>query len=135
MDNFSNRLNILIKENKTKKKVLAEAIGLSPQQISGMSKGKSGTTKPVVRAIADFYRVREEWLEYGTLPIYPEEPQYKAEVFYDKLTPEELELLKYYRQLCPDQKLMIIPMMRGLLNSPTKSEENDSRERILKAVS
>lgn len=135
MNKFSNRLEILIKENKTKKKDLAEAVNLSPSMITDMVKGRGNPSLKTIRSIANYYRVREEWLEYGTLPIYPEEPQYKAEAFYDKLTPEELELLKYYRQLCPDQKLMIIPMMRGLLNSPTKSEENDSRERILKAVS
>ncbi|MGE3551095.1 MAG: helix-turn-helix domain-containing protein [Geobacter sp.] len=135
MNNFSNRLEILIKESKTKKKVLAEAIGLSPAAITEMVKGRSGASGTSIRAIANYYHVREEWLEYGTLPIYPEEPQFKPEVFYEKMAPDELELLKYYRQLCPDQKLMIIPMMRGLLSSPTKSEENESRERVLKAVS
>jgi len=135
LNKFSNRLEILIKENKTKKKDLAEAVNLSPSMITDMVKGRGNPSLKTIRSIANYYSVREEWLEYGTLPIYPEEPQYKPEVFYEKMAPEELELLKYYRQLCPDQKLMIIPMMRGLLSSPTKSEENESRERILKAAS
>ena len=62
-------------------------------------------------------------------------PAYEMTTHYQGLLPEEAELLKYYRQLCTDQKLMIIPMMRGLLSSPTKSDENDNRERVLKAAS
>lgn len=110
MDNFDKRLNILIKENKTKKKVLAEAIGLSPQQISGLSKGKSGTTKPVVRAIADFFSVREEWLEYGTGEMMADAPKFEPEVFYDKLSPKEKALLNRFRHMDDQHQHQLMEM-------------------------
>ena len=66
MYDFSKRLEILIKENKTKKKDLAEAIGLTPAAITEMVKGRSKSTLPTIRAIAAYYHVNPVWLEYGT---------------------------------------------------------------------
>lgn len=66
MNNFSNRLEILIKENKTKKKDLAKAIGMAPSSITDMVKGRNNSTTPVIRAIAQYYHVNPEWLEHGT---------------------------------------------------------------------
>jgi len=66
MNNFANRLEMLIKENKTKKKVLAAAIGMSASSITEMVKGRNNSTTPTIRAIAGFYHVNPEWLEHGT---------------------------------------------------------------------
>lgn len=66
MNIFSNRLEILIKENKTKKKDLAAVIGLTPGAITNMIKGWSNPSLNTIRAIARYYRVNEEWLEHGT---------------------------------------------------------------------
>lgn len=133
---FCNRLEILIKENKTKKKDLAKEVGVTPAAITNLVKGYSNPSLQTIKSIANYYHVSEEWLAYGAGDkIMADAPQFKPEVFYEKMSPDEIELLKYFRQLCPEQKLMLIPMIKGLLNSPTKSEENDSRERILKAAS
>jgi SOS-response transcriptional repressor LexA len=78
MNNFSSRLEILIKENKTKKKDLAAAIGLTPSAITDMVKGRSNSTTPTRRAIANYYHVSEEWLEYGTGEIMEPQSGYNA---------------------------------------------------------
>lgn len=66
IDLFCNRLELLIKENKTKKKDLAAAIGLTPQAITEMVKGRSKPSLHTIRSIALYYHVNEEWLEFGT---------------------------------------------------------------------
>lgn len=66
LDIFSTRLELLLKENKTKKKVLAVAIGLTPSAITEMVKGRSNPSLHTIRSIALYYHVSEEWLEHGT---------------------------------------------------------------------
>lgn len=98
MDKFCNRLEILIKENKTKKRDLADAINKSPQAITEMVKDRMNPSLDTIRAIARYYGVSEEWLEHGSgQKIMEESPGYVPSVFYEKLDPAELEVLKLLR--------------------------------------
>lgn len=98
IEKFCNRLEILIKENKTKKRDLAEEIGKSPQSITEMVKGRMNPSLETIRAIARFYKVSEEWLEHGSgHKIMEESPGYAPSVFYEKLDPAESEVLKLLR--------------------------------------
>lgn len=128
MDNFAKRLGLLIKENDATQKELAEAIGMSPQSITEMKKGRSETTKPVVRAIADFYKVNEEWLEYGTGEMMAEAPKFQPEVFYEKLGPGELELLKLLRE---SPEIQTIVKVLGI-NKEAHQDLIDSVEAMVK---
>ena len=60
---FCNRLELLLKENKTKKKDLAASIGLSASAITEMVKNRSNPSLNTIRAIARYFHVNEEWLE------------------------------------------------------------------------
>jgi transcriptional regulator with XRE-family HTH domain len=63
---FSNRLTLLLKENRIRKNKLAEEIGLTPQAITHMTKGRSNPSPQTIKSIARFFKVTEDWLEYGT---------------------------------------------------------------------
>jgi transcriptional regulator with XRE-family HTH domain len=66
VDNFSNRLDLLLKLSKTKKNKLAVDIRVTPQAITQMTKGKSNPSPQMLKALSEYFKVNEEWLEYGT---------------------------------------------------------------------
>jgi len=115
IDKFSNRLEILLKENKTKKKDLAAAIGLSAAAITEMVKGRSGASTPTIREIARYYHVSEEWLEYGTGEIMEPLPPFAVSKVVQQVTQEENELLQYFRQLSQEQRFNALQVVKGLL--------------------
>ncbi len=98
VNNFCNRLEILIKENKTKKKDLAKEVGVTPAAVTNLVKGYSNPSLQTIKSIASYYRVSEEWLAYGAGEQMVDAPKFQPEVFYEKLDPAELELLKLLRE-------------------------------------
>lgn len=98
LNNFDKRLEILIKENNTKKKDLAVAVDLSPSMITDMVKGRGNPSLKTIKSIANYYHVSEEWLAYGAGEAMADAPKFQPEVFYEKLDPAELELLKLLRE-------------------------------------
>ena len=118
-DNFSNRLEILIKDNKTKKKDLAAAIELTPQAITEMTKGRGNPSFKTVKAIANYYHVNEQWLAYGTGEIMEPDEKYSVTGLYDKISPEEAEALRIMRE-CPEA-LSVVRMM-GAVDADTQKD-------------
>lgn len=51
-----------------------------------------------------------------------------------KVTLEENELLRYFRQLCPDQKHSAMQMVKGLLLLAQQSRKNENPEEGLKEL-
>lgn len=83
VNNFANRLKILINENKTKKKDLAEAIGLTPSAITNLVKEWSKPSTVTIKSIAAYYHVNPEWLEHGTGEIMATDNIQIIDVFRD----------------------------------------------------
>jgi transcriptional regulator with XRE-family HTH domain len=69
IDNFPNRLESLIKSTNSKKNRLAENIGLTPQAITQMTKGKSKPSPQTLKSLAREFDVSEQWLETGEGPM------------------------------------------------------------------
>jgi transcriptional regulator with XRE-family HTH domain len=56
------------------------------------------------------------------------DPTYAGSSDRQQITQEENELLRYFRQLCPDQKNSAMMMIKGLLLLAQKSEKNEQPE-------
>ena len=119
MNNFSNRLELLIKENKTKKKDLAAAIGMAPSSITDMVKGRNNSTTPVIRAIAGYYHVNPDWLETGAGEVMEPDERFAVTQLFDQISPAEAEALRIMRE-CPEA-LAVVRMM-GDMDSDTQKD-------------
>lgn len=51
-----------------------------------------------------------------------------------QVSPEENELLRYFRQLCPDQKNSAVQVVKGLLLLAQKSDKNEGKGGDLKGL-
>ena len=125
---FGEKLRELRKSNQQTLKEFAATLDVSYGFLGAVERGEKEPGKYLIHSLEQFCSAAQ-----------PNQPKaliaFNQEEYGPSYTVEELELIKYYRQLCPDQKLMIIPMMKGLLNSPTKSEESDNRAKTLKVAS
>lgn len=125
---FGEKLRELRKSKRQTLKEFAATLDVSYGFLGAVERGEKEPGKYLMHSLEQFCSDRRA-----------EQPKpliaFNQEEYGTSYTAEELELIKYYRQLCPDQKLMIIPMMKGLLNSPTKSEENGNTMKALKAAS
>lgn len=90
-EDFLNRLDLLIKISKTRKVNLAQEIGISPSAITEIVKGRSNPSPQTLKSLSRFFKVNEEWLEYGTGDKYTE---YEPTVIHRGLTPDQEQILQ-----------------------------------------
>ena len=105
---FSEQLQRLLLESGIKKNKLSSEIGVNPAYITLLAQGKRDPSEQTIKSLARYFKVSEEWLEYGTgekdksyvvTTIY--EPEIKKDVqspivraihvFVEAMTPEEQE--------------------------------------------
>ena len=59
---------------------------------------------------------------------------YAGSASHQQITSDESELLRYFRQLCPNQKDSAMMMVKGLLLLAQKSEKNEKPEEGLREL-
>lgn len=104
------RIFELIKSRKTTAKALADAIGVSPGNITDWKNGRSKPSPDAVNKIASHFNVSTDYL-YGRT----DNPSTAGETFallsdipYDQLTPEDLVELETMKQFIIAHKLYFI---------------------------
>jgi len=65
-NNFSKRLDTLVKTSGERANKIAGDVRLTPTAISNMSKGRSNPSPSTLKLLSDYFKVSEEWLAYGT---------------------------------------------------------------------
>lgn len=93
------RIKELCKKNGISVNKLEKELGFATGYISKLDKSTPNTKK--IQLIADYFNVSLDYLLTG------KEPE-----FMDDMVLEEIELLKMYRQLTPEQKENVINIMR-----------------------
>ena len=74
MTTIGERIALIIQKNNLKKVQFAEKLGISGAYVTHLVKGKNAPSDALVKLICREFRIREEWLLTGTLPMEDSEP-------------------------------------------------------------
>lgn len=74
MMTIGERIALIIQKNNLKKVQFAEKLGISGAYVTHLVKGKNAPSDALVKLICREFRVREEWLLTGALPMEDSEP-------------------------------------------------------------
>jgi transcriptional regulator with XRE-family HTH domain len=88
----------------------ATQLGMKQTSVSTFEKFGGTVTDPTVKALCMAFNLNEDWLRYGTKPMYIQEPTFSLDKFVKDHggTDLELEAMKAYFELEPDIRKMLV---------------------------
>ena len=124
---MNTRLHYLRKSLKLSQEDFGKRLGVTGASISRLEKGERNITEQMILSICREYNVREEWIRYGSKPMYIEESTFSLDDFVKKnqATDLELEILKAYFELDPDLRKAVIDHFKNRLLNNQASDNND----------
>lgn len=126
---MNTRLHYLRKSLKLSQEDFGKRLGVTGASISRLEKGERNITEQMILSICREYSVREEWIRYGSKPMYIEESTFSLDDFVKKnqATDLELEIMKAYFELDPDLRKTVIDHFKDrLLRTDNKDDLFDS---------
>lgn len=112
---------------KMSQRAFAKYIGMKQTSISSLENGT--VTDSTVKSICLAFNLNEDWLRYGTEPMYSEEPTFSLDDFVKEhqATDLELEIMKAYFELDPDLRKAVVNHFKDrLLRTNNKDDLFDS---------
>lgn len=112
---------------KMSQRAFAKYIGMKQTSISSLENGT--VTDSTVKSICLAFNLNEDWLRYGTEPMYSEEPTFSLDDFVKEhqATDLELEIMKAYFELDPDLRKAVVNHFKDrLLRTDNKDDLFDS---------
>lgn len=105
MDTIGERIKFFRESAGLTAKDFGARIGMGNSSVSKIEKGVNGTTDQTIKSICREFRVREEWLRYGTGEMYePDLPINNVDAIFAGKGISELEadVIKAYMELPPE---------------------------------
>lgn len=99
---------------------MGRRIGVTGASISTMEKGDRAVTDRTVKDLCREFRVRQEWLESGELPMFVEDDESLSEltagVIFDG-SDEEKALLKIIVTLSPEERALLYKLAEKIVSA------------------
>lgn len=110
---------------KMSQRAFAKCIGMKQTSISSLENGS--VSSQTIKALCLAFNLNEDWLRYGTEPMYVEEPTFSLDDFVKQnhATDLELEIMKAYFELDPDLRKAVINHFKNRLLNNKASDNND----------
>ena len=110
---------------KMSQRAFAKCIGMKQTSISSLENGS--VSSQTIKALCLAFNLNEDWLRYGTEPMYVEEPTFSLDDFVKQnhATDLELEIMKAYFELDPDLRKAVIDHFKNRLLNNEASDNND----------
>ena len=110
---------------KMSQRAFAKCIGMKQTSISSLENGS--VSSQTIKALCLAFNLNEDWLRYGTEPMYVEEPTFSLDDFVKQnhATDLELEIMKAYFELDPDLRKAVIDHFKNRLLNNKASDNND----------
>ena len=110
---------------KMSQRAFAKCIGMKQTSISSLENGS--VSSQTIKALCLAFNLNEDWLRYGTEPMYVEEPTFILDDFVKQnhATDLELEIMKAYFELDPDLRKAVIDHFKNRLLNNEASDNND----------
>ncbi len=107
---LNERIRELRKQLCLSQKDFAEKIGISQRSVSWSEQPNNNVPDSTIKSICMAFGVNEEWLRYGTEPIYIQPPTFSLDDFARQhgATELELQIVKTYFELDAETRKMLI---------------------------
>lgn len=114
---INERIKYYRKDKKLNQKQLAEMLGVTQSGISYMEQNGSTVSDSSIKTICSISGLNEDWLRYGTEPMYIEPDTFSLDDFckQHEATEQEIEAVKAYFELPPDIRKYLIKHFNGRL--------------------
>lgn len=112
---------------KMNQRAFAKCLGMKQTSISNLE--NVSVSEPAIRSMCLAFNLNEDWLRYGTEPMYSEEPTFSLDDFVKEhqATDLELEIMKAYFELDPDLRKAVVNHFKDrLLRTDNKDDLFDS---------
>lgn len=112
---------------KMNQRAFAKCLGMKQTSISNLE--NVSVSEPAIRSMCLAFNLNEDWLRYGTEPMYLEESTFSLDAFIKEnhATDLELEILKAYFELDPDLRKAVVNHFKDrLLRTDNKDDLFDS---------
>lgn len=102
----------------------AASLGMKQTGVSYMERDGSTVTDQTIKSICLLYNVNEDWLRYGTEPIYIQPPVFSLDDFVKSkgATELELEIVKTYFELDPEIRKTAIEHFKRRLSAAVAAD-------------
>lgn len=107
---LNERIKELRKKHGLSQKDFAKKIGVSQRSVSWSEQPGNNVPDSTVKSLCMAFNANEDWLRYGTKPMYIQEPTFSLDKFVKDHggTDLELEAMKAYFELEPDIRKMLV---------------------------
>lgn len=131
--NINERIRYLRKEIlHLNQRQFASDLGMAQTGISGMEQDGATVTDRVIKSICLFYNLNEDWLRYGTEPIYIQPPTFSLDQFVQErgATDLELDILKAYFDIDPSIRKMLVEHFKERISLNKKDRHSNTYEGV-----
>lgn len=125
---MNERIKQLRNKLKLSQSAFGERLGVSRDMVNNLERGRVDIKDHIVKLISSEYGVNEDWLRYGTEPMYIQPEVFSLDDFAKEreATPLEIEAIKAYFDLDPSIRKMLVQHFKKRLFSDNSDEIPDT---------
>lgn len=124
MSTINARIKKVRKDAGLNQKEFSESLGVTQSGVSYMEQDGRNVSDITIKGICNRYNVNEDWLRYGTEPMYIQEPTFSLDQFVrdHQGTDLEIEIMKAYFELDPDVRKTVLDHFKARFSAAAQAE-------------
>lgn len=102
----------------------ADKLGMKQTSVSTFERPGGTVTDPTVKALCLAFNLNEDWVRYGTEPMYIQEPTFSLDQFVrdHQGTDLEIEIMKAYFELDPDIRKTVLDHFKARFSAAAQAK-------------
>lgn len=102
----------------------ADKLGMKQTSVSTFERPGGTVTDPTIKALCLAFNLSEDWVRYGTEPMYIQQPTFSLDQFvrYHQGTDLEIEIMKAYFELDPDIRKTVLDHFKAGFSAAAQAE-------------
>jgi transcriptional regulator with XRE-family HTH domain len=124
MSTINARIKKVRKDAGLNQKEFSESLGVTQSGVSYMEQDGRNVSDITIKGICNRYNVNEDWLRYGTEPMYIQEPTFSLDQFVrdHQGTDLEIEIMKAYFELDPDIRKTVLDHFKARFSAAAQAK-------------
>ena len=102
----------------------ADKLGMKQTSVSTFERPGGTVTDPTVKALCLAFNLNEDWVRYGTEPMYIQQPTFSLDQFVrdHQGTDLEIEIMKAYFELDPDIRKTVLSHFKARFSAAAQAK-------------